>query len=284
MIDVEKIIRSKTDKFVPQFLINRLKKIVHQNEINEILAANSDKFGVEFMAAVLETFKIKTACHCHCGLDPQSFSNDFQACNGTKRFIFASNHPLGALEAMAIGKHLGEKFDGNINFVVNNLLTYLTPLESVFTSVNVGSGKQNRQNIEEVENLFSSDKQIVMFPSGTVSRKKHGKIADPEWKKMFISKSRQFERDVVPIFCTGRNSNFFYNLSNFRNFFGIKFNIELLFLPDEMFKNRNSEINITVGKPISYKTFTSKKSDLEWASEVQKTVYELGKKELGIRI
>jgi hypothetical protein len=92
---------------------------------------------------------------------------------------------------------------------------------------------------------------------------------------MFVAKSRQYQRSVVPIFCSGKNSKFFYNLARLRKFFGIKFNIELLFLPDEMFKNRDTEINITVGKPISYENFINPKNDFEWAQKIRDEVYNL---------
>jgi len=260
-IDIENIIRSKTGSYVPKFLINLLKKIIHQDEINIIIEKNSEKNGVDFACGVLDYFNISTS------------AAGFENISENEKLIFVSNHPLGALEAMAIAKHLGKVFGNNINFIVNELLANIIPLKNIFTSVNVGAGKQNRENISLVDKLFLSEKQIIIFPSGQVSRKKRGVIADSEWKKMFVTKARQYQRNVVPIFCSGRNSNFFYNLANLRKFLGIKFNIELLFLPHEMFKNKNSKINITIGKPISYKDFVNSKNDFETAQEVKKLVY-----------
>jgi len=260
-IDVEKIISSKTKRYVPKFLINFLKKIIHQDEINVIIEQAGEKTGVDFACAVLDYFNISTSA---AGLEniPKN-----------EKLIFVSNHPLGALEALAVAKHLGKIYENEINFIINELLSHLTPLNNIFTSVNVGSGKQNKENILQIDELFLSDKQIIIFPAGQVSRKKKGKIADSEWKKMFVGKARQYQRNVVPIFCSGKNSKFFYNLANLRKFLGIKFNIELLFLPDEMFKNKNSEINITIGKPISYKNFTNPKNDFLYAQEVRKLIY-----------
>jgi len=262
-IDVENIIRSKTKSYVPKFLINMLKKIVYQDEINFIIETNSDKDGVDFACAVLDYFNITTSIT---GLEniPKE-----------KKLIFVSNHPLGALEAMALAKHLGNVFDNNINFISNELLSSIVPLQSIFTAVNVGAGKQNRDNITQIDNLFLSDRQIIIFPSGQVSRKKKEVIADSQWKKMFVTKARQTQRDVVPVFCSGRNSNFFYNLANFRKFLGIKFNIELLFLPREMFKNKNSKIDITIGKSISYTDFTNPKNDFEYAQKIRENVYRI---------
>jgi 1-acyl-sn-glycerol-3-phosphate acyltransferase len=262
-IDIQRIIEKKTKLKVPHFLFGILKKVICQDEINKVLLDNKDKTGVDFMVAVLNDFSIKTSIS---GIDniPEN-----------QKLIFASNHPFGALEALALGKHLGKIFDNNINFITNEMLSLLKPLSPIFTSVKVGESHQNKSSIITLDEIFASDKQIIMFPSGVVSRKINGKLQDGEWKKMFVSKARLYRRNIVPVFCSGSNSDFFLNLSNFRKFLGIKANIELILLPREMFKNKNTSINITIGKPISYKTFSTEKTDLQWANLVKEKVYEL---------
>ena len=81
-----------------------------------------------------------------------------------------------------------------------------------------------------IEEAYASDCQILYFPAGLCSRKKRGIIKDLIWHKSFITKAVMHKRDIVPAFFSGRNSDFFYNLSNFRNFLGIKANIEMLYL------------------------------------------------------
>ncbi|MDR2684769.1 MAG: 1-acyl-sn-glycerol-3-phosphate acyltransferase [Prevotellaceae bacterium] len=265
MIDVEKIIHSKSNIRVPKFLIELLKKTIHQSEINSLIEKNKGKNGTEFMSAILNDFNIE--------IEVLGIENIPKK----ERLIFTSNHSLGALEAMALGTTLSNIFEGKINFVTNDLLTFIEPLKPIFTSVAVGANQQNKTLAENLEKTFMSDNQIIMFPSGVVSRRIKGKIQDPEWKKMFVQKARRFKRNIIPVFCSGNNSNFFLNLSNFRKFLGIKTNIELLFLPNEMFKKRNTKIAIAIGDPISYKTFTNTKSDWEWAREVREKVYQLKK-------
>jgi putative hemolysin len=262
-IDIGQIIENKTKLKIPHFLVSILKKIVCQNDINKILLDNQDKTGVDFMSAALDDFNIKTTIS---GID-----NIIE----NQKFIFVSNHPLGALEALALGKHLGNIFNGNINFITNEILSLLKPLSPIFTSVKVGRNYQSKSSIKIIDEVFASDKQIIMFPSGNVSRRINGKLQDSEWKKMFISKARLYERNIVPVFCSGSNSNFFLHLSNFRKFLGIKANIELLLFPREMFKNKNTSINITIGKPIFYKIFSIEKTDLQWANWVKQKVYAL---------
>ena len=100
-------------------------------------------------------------------------------------------------------------------------------------------------------------------------------IRDLEWKKTFITKSIQSQRDIVPIHFEGENSKFFYRLANIGKFLGLKFNIARLYLSDEMFKNRNKKFKVTIGKPIPWQTFDKSKTATEWAQYVQDAVYTL---------
>jgi hypothetical protein len=56
---------------------------------------------------------------------------------------------------------------------------------------------------------------------------------------------------------------------------GIKANIEMLYLVDEMYKQRDKEIVISFGKPISYTIFGKQKTDFDWAQKLKRHVYTL---------
>jgi putative hemolysin len=126
-----------------------------------------------------------------------------------------------------------------------------------------------------VEEGFNSDNNIIMFPAGLCSRKINGVIRDLPWKKTFISKSVETHRDVVPIHFSGQNSNFFYNLANVCKALGIKFNIAMLFLVDEMYKNVHKSFDVHIGKPIPWETFDKSRTPAQWAQYVQDIVYQL---------
>ena len=96
-----------------------------------------------------------------------------------------------------------------------------------------------------------------------------------EWQKSIITKARQSKRDIIPIHVSGRNSNFFYNLSNIRKFLRIKTNLEMFFLPNESFKHHDKSFRITFGKPIPYKTFDKRFTPIEWAQHVKDHVYRI---------
>ena len=263
-IDLESIIKCKTNRKIPKFIARLVKKIICLDRINEIIVKyGKDNQGIAFAEKVLEDLNITTSIK---GLEniPRN-----------EKLIFVSNHPLGALEALAIGKYLDTLFKGQINFITNEILTYIPPLKEIFTPVEVGSNKQDRTKLNNIEQLFVSDKQIIIFPSGVVSRRIDGKVQDFEWKKMFVAKARQYQRNIVPIYCSGQSSEFFLKFSNFRKKLGIKTSIELILFPREMFKYEGKSIDITIGRPISYQSLTADISDKKHAENIRKLVYEL---------
>ena len=263
-IDLESIIKYKTNRKIPKFIARLVKKIICLDRINEIIVKyGKDNQGIAFAEKVLEALNITISIK---GLEniPR-----------IEKLIFVSNHPLGALEALAIGKYLDTLFKGQINFITNEILTYIPPLKEIFTPVEVGSNKQDRTKLNNIEQLFVSDKQIIIFPSGVVSRRIDGKVQDFEWKKMFVAKARQYQRNIVPIYCSGQSSEFFLKFSNFRKKLGIKTSIELILFPREMFKYEGKSIDITIGQPISYQSLTTDISDKKHAENIRKLVYEL---------
>lgn len=263
-IDLESIIKYKTNRKIPKFIARLVKKIICLDRINEIIVKyGKDNQGIAFAEKVLEDLNITTSIK---GLEniPRN-----------EKLIFVSNHPLGALEALAIGKYLDTLFKGQINFITNEILTYIPPLKEIFTPVEVGSNKQDRTKLNNIEQLFVSDKQIIIFPSGVVSRRIDGKVQDFEWKKMFVAKARQYQRNIVPIYCSGQSSEFFLKFSNFRKKLGIKTSIELILFPREMFKYEGKSIDITIGQPISYQSLTADISDKKHAENIRRLVYEL---------
>jgi putative hemolysin len=108
-----------------------------------------------------------------------------------------------------------------------------------------------------------------------VSRKMKGSIQDLVWQKNFILKAVQYGRDVIPVHVSGRNSKFFYRLARIRKFFRIKWNLEMLYLPDETYKHRNKTFTFTIGKPIPHTVFDRRHTPMEWAAMVREMVYKL---------
>jgi 1-acyl-sn-glycerol-3-phosphate acyltransferase len=263
-IDVEEILYSKNPtlkKAVPKFIVNYLKKIVHQDELNEFLAKWGHLKDSELVGAGLSHFNIRY----------KVFGIENIPKKG--RYIFVSNHPLGGLDGLVFIYELSKYFS-DIKFPVNDILTNIENLSGIFLPINK-HGAQIKDSVRKIDDAYASDSQILYFPAGLCSRKKKGIIKDLQWQKSFITKAVQHGRNIVPAYFSGRNSNFFYNLANIRKFFGLKTNIEMLYLADEMFKQKNNEIKLIFGKTIPWETFDKTKSSLEWADWVRIKSYEL---------
>ena len=266
-IDIEKVLKDKMGakaKFVPGFLVRWLKRIVHQDEINAFLWESRDKTGVEWLEACVSYLDIK--------LEIEGKEN-LPAADGKRLYTFVSNHPLGGQDGVALGAVIGRHFDGRFRYLVNDLLMNLPGLAPLCIPINK-TGSQSRNFPAMVKAGFESNNHMLMFPAGLCSRRHNGLIRDIPWSKTFISKSVEYQRDIIPIHFSGQNSNFFYRLANFSDRF-LPFNLAMIFLADEMYKNVHKSFQIKIGKPIPWQTFDKSKSPQEWAQFVREQVYSL---------
>jgi len=266
-IDIEEIIRSKNPglaKILPGFILRYIKKILHQDEINAFLEEKKDLYGIDFVNATLDLFKIKY----------NVIGIENIPANG--KFLFVSNHPQGAIDSMClistIHKHVGE-----VRFMVNDILLYLKNFDPIFVPINL-YGAQSKEAVKKFDEVFHSPYQILFYPAGLVSRKIKGEVHDPEWKKSFIHLSIKHQHDVIPVYIQAQNSNFFYRLSRFRKFIGIKSNVEMFYLPNEMYKQKGNTLHLVFGKPIPYQSFDKTFSHAYWAQKTQNMVYSLKEK------
>jgi putative hemolysin len=263
-IDIEKVIGDKNPKLLkrlPGFIISYLKKVLHEVETNETMDATLGRNGFEFSSYVLNDFNIKVNA---IGLE-----------NVPKEggVILASNHPLGGMDALALIQKM-EVHRKDIKFVVNDILLALKNLKGLFVGVNK-HGKTSSEVLQEMNNIFSSGGATFLFPAGLVSRRLGTTIADLDWKKTFITRAKKFDSPVIPVFVDGELSKRFYRLAKIRTFFGVKANIEMLYLVDEQYRQKNKTINIYFGKAIPASTFDKSKNDKGWANWVKDIVYTL---------
>lgn len=267
-IDISDILRGKMGskaKFVPSPLVKWLKHIVHQDEVNKYLWDSRHLTGVEWLEDCMRYLDMT--------LEIVGKENLPDKDDG-KLYTFVSNHPLGGEDGVALGAVIGRHYDGRFRYLVNDLLMNLPGLAPLCIPINK-TGSQSRSFPAMVEAGFRSDNHMLMFPAGLCSRRINGEIHDLPWKKTFITKSVETHRDVVPIHFGGRNSDFFYTLANVCKALGIKFNIAMLFLVDEMYKNVHKSFRIAIGKPIPWQTFDKSRTPAQWAQFVQDEVYKL---------
>lgn len=267
-IDIDKILADKMGKrarLVPRFLVGWLKRLVHEDQVNQFLDDHNHLEGVEWLEACVKYLDMTLEIE---GMENLPDKND------GRLYTFVSNHPLGGQDGVALGAIIGRHYDGNFRYLVNDLLLNLPGLKPLCIGINK-TGRQSRNFPAMVEAGFKSDKHMLMFPAGLNSRKRaDGSIHDLPWKKTFITKSVECHRDVVPIFFGGRNSERFYRIAKFCDKY-LPFNLAMLFLVDEMYRNVGKKFRVVIGKPIPWQTFDKSKTPMEWANFVEEKVYEL---------
>jgi putative hemolysin len=291
LIDVEKVIASKNPalfRLIPGWFIRYLKRITHQDAVNDYIYRNREKFGLEFVDAILAEFGAKISVgseilmpdtgNRHQNWIPSTDSVQIRELlsriiSPEGRYIVVSNHPLGGLDGMALIQVVGH-VRTDLVFPVNDILMNVPGLQPLFIPINK-HGK-NTDNVQLIDETFASGKVILYFPAGLVSRKlKGGVIRDLEWKKTFITKARKYRRDIIPAHISGRNSDFFYNLANWRKRLRIKANLEMLYLVDEMVKQKDKPVRIQFGEPIPYMAFNKTRTDSQWAQMMKAHVYSM---------
>lgn len=263
-IEVQEIFRQKKPqlaKWIPSFVISYLRRTIHEDEINDIMFRFRDLQGLDFVDALLQDLGVDVVLEGEENIPLE------------ESVIFASNHPLGGLDGIAFMHAIG-RYRRDVKFLVNDILLNVVNLQPLFVGVNKVGG-QKKSALAAVDEAYAADQALLVFPAGLVSRKIKGQVVDLEWKKSFIAKAKKYQKDIVPVYIDGRNSDFFYNLSNWRTKVGIKANIEMLYLADEFFKQRNQRVTIKIGEKIPYSYFDNSKSEKSWAEEVKNVVYKL---------
>ncbi len=268
MINVEAML----DNFLPDFRNKKkrlykttvavLKKILHQDEINQFIDSHKHLEGVEFLDAVLDHFDFK-----------YSLSNRDRAnIPAQGRVIIVANHPLGSLDGLALLKMVSE-IRPDVKIVATTVLSQVKPLENLFLSVdNLSSKASHIASLKKILSALQQEQAVIMFPTGEVSRIRPQGVRDGKWKAGFVNMAYKSDSPVVPVFINGKNSTLFYSMSTLYKPLGT------LMLVMEMFNKQDHEISFRVGKPIPVKSM--KLLDLspkKVAKRMRKQVYRLAK-------
>jgi putative hemolysin len=236
---------------------------LHEEEINAFIASHKEVLNEDFCEAVVNYFNIKVEI------------KGIEHIPKTGPIIIAMNHPLGGMDALALVSGI-RHHRSDMRFIVNDLLMSLTNLKGLFVGVNK-HGKNQISTRQEIMQLFESDEAVCIFPAGMVSRIFEGKIQDSEWKKTFITYALKYDQPIIPVYIDGKLTPRFYRVFKWRKFLGIKANIEMFFLADELFKQRNKTITFSVGQPIYSNDLDKTQSEQVLAQNVKKVVYSIPK-------
>jgi len=272
MVDVEKTLSLKYPSIlnypamVRNFCVYLLKKILHQEEINNFLTHGEAYKGFDFVEAVLEYFNFG-----------YTVSNKDKAnIPSSGRVIIIANHPLGALDALALIA-LVKEVRSDIKILANDVLMQIEPLNMLLIPIDNLGGNTARDSLKKVYDALERDEALIVFPSGEVSRAQPTGIKDTKWKKGFLKFAQKSNSPILPVFIDAKNSPTFYTLSL------INKKISTFLLASEMFKKRSKVINFKIGEMIAYKTLQSSGfSDTVLINLLKKHLYKISKGKKGL--
>lgn len=266
-INVGEVIRERLGtraNRIPAWLVRAIERLICQDRLNEMLRVAYPRRGAEFCDAVLNHLGIR--------LDISGMENLPE----DGRVVIASNHPLGGLDGMALISLFTRIYGPGVKFVVNDLLNAVEPLSDVFLPVNK-HGSQSRRSIEAIDLAMRGDAPVIVFPAGLCSRRRNGRVEDLRWNKMFVTKAREYRRDIVPVYFIGQNSTRFYRAASIRERLGIRLNVEMALLPGEIFKAEGATFTIVCGHPVPWQSLAADAQ--AQAAELRGLVYRLQKKQ-----
>lgn len=268
MINVEQALTNKYPAFVQKpTSVKRstlfvLRKLIRENEINDFLHENRDAEGFEFIDRVLDYFNFS-----------YTMSNkDRMNIPSSGRVLIVANHPLGALDGLALLKAIGE-VRRDVKIVANDLLMNFNPLKSLFLPVDNMGKSTRKRDIARIVDCLQNEEAVIVFPAGEVSRAGVTGIKDGKWNSGFIHFARKANAPILPTYIGGKNSSLFYGASY------VNRNLSTLLLAREMFNKTSASIPITVGESIPFSQLDAVPvSTPEKCTLLKKHLYRIAKK------
>ena len=233
-------------KMVPFFdgkkrLVNFLLKLLSVDKVNWIHDHNCDTPGVPFTAGLLNDLNIKLRIDNEERLDNLPEGS----------FISVSNHPLGALDGIALIKIVGERRP-KFKVMVNMVLNYISAMRHNFIAVDALASSDPKKKAVSMQGIKAAMMQVRsgepmgFFPAGAVSKLNRSlHIEDREWQPTIIRLIKQMKVPVVPIYFHTRNSWWFTFLGM------VSWQLRTLRLPAEVFRKKNATMHISIGETIS---------------------------------
>ena len=233
-------------KMVPFFdgkkrLVNFLLKFLSVDKVNWIHDHNCDTPGVPFTAGLLNDLNITLRIDNEERLDNLPEGS----------FITVSNHPLGALDGIALIKIVGERRP-KFKVMVNMVLNYISAMRPNFIAVDALASSDPKKKAVSMQGIKAAMMQVRsgepmgFFPAGAVSKLNRSlHIEDREWQPTIIRLIKQMKVPVVPIYFHTRNSWWFTFLGM------VSWQLRTLRLPAEVFRKKNATMHISIGETIS---------------------------------
>jgi len=266
MLNIEKAIQEKlpdlNDKSGAKILINLIKTLVHEEEINNFIRFNQHLRGFAFLDEVLKHFNFSYHIN----------ARDLNNIPAEGPIIVIANHPIGSLDGLALLK-LIRSIRADVRIVANNLLAQIDPLRSLFIEVdNTSKRSSHKMQYKRMIKALEKKEAVIFFPAGEVSRIRPTGVRDGKWTTGFLKLAKKTGAAILPIHVNARNSALFYSLSALYKPFGT------MLLVQEMFNKHDQSIDFHIGKPIPWNAVARlEMPNKVLAQRFRKHLYQLNK-------
>jgi putative hemolysin len=238
-----------------------LARISRVDEANAFLARHHHLQGLAFVEAVLANFDCRYVIdHVERERIPQQ-----------GRVLLLANHPLGALDALALLKLVGD-IRSDVRIVANDFLEALPGMRELILPLRILGGRPQPESLRAVERALEQEQAVIVFPAGEVARLSWRGIVDTPWRKGFMRFARRTDTPLLPIHLSARNSALFYGMSALYKPFGTAL------LPREMFRSRGRRIEARVGHALRVDEVQPASGDAAAAvATVRRALYAIGR-------
>ena len=241
MIDVERSFYEKFPRLaagkargLAQPVVGLLRKIICEERVNAILEKGASLTGFDFVELVLDELKISYSVA----------NTDRENIPVEGRVVIVANHPLGALDALALVQLVGS-VRRDVKVLANDVLMQLEPLSPLFLPLPVFGNGSAMAGMREAYRALERDEAVIVFPSGEVSRMRPQGVRDLEWSPGFARLALKTDAPVLPVHIDAHNSPMFYGVSMLAK------PLAALLLAREMFGAANARIGFQVGEIVS---------------------------------
>jgi len=243
-------------------LIRSLARIARIDDIDAFVRDHAHLRGFAFVEAALERLD------CRFLVDQV----ERERIPETGRVVIVANHPMGALDALALLAFVGS-VRRDVRIVANDFLSAFEGLSDLLIPLRVFGGRAGADSLRQVDHALGAEQAVIVFPAGEVSRLTPIGVRDAAWRHGFLRFAEQAAAPVVPVRIEGRNSALFYGVSALFRPLGTGL------LPREMFARQQSRLVIRVGAPRPIGDVMQGVADRRRVSrEVRRAVYAIGRR------
>ena len=268
MLNLERTIESRFPQWfqghrarLTRPLVRSLAKVSRLDEIDGFLRDHAHLRGFAFVDAGLQWLDCRWLVdHVERERVPQ-----------TGRVVIVANHPMGAVDALALLGLVGS-VRRDVKIVANDFLNVFEGLSDLLIPLRILGGKPTAESLRAVDAALAAEQAVIIFPAGEVSRLGLRGVADSRWRKGFLKFAEKAAAPVLPVHLRGRNSALFYGLASLYSPLGTAL------LPREVFARRGRRIEIRIGMPRPVAQLMQAAGHTDGAlALVRKTVHELAR-------